>query len=215
MKYCTITPNRGGERQELFQFCLEQLKVMNGGYHVTNAYVMNDRPISDQCDLVPRVKHAVDMAIRDGYEWAFIIESDDLYPGDYIERFKPYLNNFDFVGDQYSLYYHIRDRRYTRIHHPGRASLFTTGFRLSALSKFVWPADNYVFLDQPLWKYAKKFRCKFVDSGAIGIKGHKMGKTGGKGHVMKLKNDDHDLRYFKSKLQSHHLEFYTDLMTRL
>lgn len=215
MRYCSITPNRGGERAELFQFCLQQLQRMNGGQHVTNAYLMNDRAVSDQCDLVPRVKHGIEMAIRDGFEWAFIIESDDAYPDNYFERFAPYLNNFDFVGDQYSTYYHIGDKRYTRIHHPGRASLFTTGIRLSALSKFQWPADSYVFLDQPLWKYAKRFRCKFVDSGAIGIKGHKAGKTGGKGHRIKLKTDDQNLFFLRNKVQEHHFEFYSDLMKRL
>lgn len=217
MKYCTITPNRGGERGELMQFCLDQLKRMNGGQHITNAYIMNDRPLSDQCDLVPRIKHAVELAKRDGFEWAFIVESDDSYPDDYFNRFLPYLDNFDFVGDPYSIYYNIRDKRYTRIHHHGRASLFTTGFRISALDKYKWPPDNHVFFDMDLWKYVKKykFRCKFVDSGAVGIKGHGAGKTGGKGHRMKLQVDDPFLHYLKNKVQEHHYDFYTNLMTRL
>ncbi len=118
------------------------------------------------------------------------------------------MDRYDFIGDPESLYYNIQTRRYQVFKHPRRASLFTTAFRVSALDKFKWPPDNHVFLDIDIWKYAKNKKCKFIQSGAVGIKGHSLGKTGGKGHTMKLKNEDPDLSFFKSKVSGWHLEQY-------
>lgn len=213
MKYCTITPNRGGERNELFQFCLKQLQKMNGGHHVTNAYIMNDRPISDQCDLIPRVKYAVDLAIRDGYEYAFIVESDDYYPADYFN----FEMNADFIGFEKTVYYNIRNRSHQNITHSGRSSLFCTGFRLEALKGFNWPADHVPFLDLALWKFAKekKKKVKLIKQPtALGIK-HGIDKCGGKAHKWDMRNKDHDLSYLKSHTDEESFLFYTDLMKRL
>ena len=68
---------------------------------------------------------------------------------------------------------------------------------MSALDGFEWPADNERFLDIKLWNWARQNRkMKFVDTGAIGIKGHNEGKTGGKGHTMKFPKLDKDLKVF-------------------
>lgn len=213
MKYCTIVPNRGGERAELFQFCLKQLTKMNGGQHVTNVYIMNDRPISDQCDLVPRIKHAVSLAIRDGFEYAFIVESDDFYPANYFDI----PMNADFIGYDKSIYYNLKTKHYQTFTHGGRSSLFCTGFRLEALKGFNWPADHVPFLDIALWKFAKEKKKKVAlmkNPGCVGIK-HGIGKVGGKGHRMKLRHDDKDLKFLRSKVDDEAFDFYTDLMTRL
>lgn len=212
MKYCTITPNRGGERETLLAFCASQLNVMGAK---DNSYMMNEAPKSTDCDLVPRVKQGIELAKKDGFEWVFIIESDDSYPLDYFERFTPYMDRYDFIGDESSLYYNIQTRRYRVFKHAGRASLFTTAFRVSALHKFTWPPDNTVFLDMKLWQYAKRFRCKFINSGAVGIKGHRSGKNGGKGHQMLLQHEDPNLAFLKSNVPHVNFLFYTDLMKRL
>lgn len=213
MKICSITPNRGGERENLLKFCCEQLRIMG----MQNSYIMNDPPKSDKCDLVWRIRNGIELAKKDGMEWVFIIESDDYYPSDYINKFLPYMGVADFIGDPYSYYYRIDNQTWQRFHHHGRASLFTTAFRVSALEKFNWPPDDKVFLDIDLWRYAKnaKLKMKFIDSGALGIKGHGFGKSGGKGHRMKLKNEDVMLRFFKSKVDEQHLDFYYKLMHKI
>lgn len=211
MSYCTITPNRGGERDSLLFFCAEQLKMMRNG----NSYILNDSPKNNDCDLVPRIREGLKMAKGDGFDWVFIIESDDAYPIDYLDRYIPFMDRYDFIGDQNSLYYNIKTKRWRVFAHPRRASLFTTAFRVSAMDKFKWPPDNTVFLDIKLWQFAKNYRMKFINSGAVGIKGHGEGKHGGKGHTMELKHEDPSGDFLKSKVSSRHFEFYSDLMTRL
>lgn len=209
MNYCSITPNRGGERDSLLQFCAEQIKDMG----ITTSYIMNDPPKNGKPDLIPRIKAGIELAKRDGYEWVFIIESDDAYPSDYIQRYLPYMNAYDFIGDPWTTYYRLDTRRWSTEHHHGRASLFTTAFRVSALNDFKWPADDYVFLDIPLWKHAKrKYRCRFLKSGAVGIKGHGQGLVGGNGHRSKLKQEDICLNYLRQNVGARHFEFYNKLM---
>lgn len=210
MKYCSVTPNRGGERDTLLKFCAEQIKDMG----ISNAYIINDPPKGPKPDLVPRIKQGIEMAKRDGFDWIFIIESDDSYPSDYVERYLPHMTAYDFIGDPWTTYYRIDTRRYSTEHHHGRASLFTTAFRVSALDKFRWPADDYVFLDIPLWKHAKKYKCKFLKSGAIGIKGHGFGMTGGNGHRSKLKHEDMNLDYLSQNVTARNFQFYKELMKR-
>lgn len=205
-RYCTITPSRG-DRPDLFRFCLIQLQKMNGGEHLTNAYLMNERPTSEAMDLVPRIRKGVEMAKRDGFEWCFIVEDDDAYPEDYFERFLPYLDGYDFIGDDKSIYYNIKTLRYSVMSHPYRSSLFTTAFRISALNNFEWPDAATPFLDIKLWAYAKHKRKIFIDSGAVGIK-HGLGLCGGKGHQMSLKNEDPQMKFLKSKLSDYHIDFY-------
>lgn len=210
MNMCSITPNRGGERENLLMFCCEQLKWMG----MANTYIMNEPAKSGKCDLVWRVRAGLELAKKDGMDWVFIIESDDAYPTDYISRFAPHMHKYDFIGDQTSLYYRLDTRQYQGITHPGRASLYTTAFRVSALDNFKWPPDDKVFLDIDLWKHTrqKRLKCKFIDSGAVGIKGHGIGMSGGKGHRMKLSKDDKDLKFLRSKVEDHHMEFYHNLM---
>lgn len=213
MKICSITPNRGGERQSLLEFTCKQIKKM--GFE--NSYIMNEPAINEKCDLVKRIREGVEFAKKDGMDWVFIIESDDCYPSDYLKRFELYLSTHDFIGDAWSLYYRLDTQTYERIHHHGRASLYTTAFRVSALNNFKWPPDDKVFLDIDLWKHAKqrKLKCKFIDTGAIGVKGHKQGRVGGKGHRMKLTKEDRDLSFLRSKTEDYQFEFYTDLMKLL
>lgn len=210
MNYCTITPDRG-DRPMFFEFCIQQLNKINGGYPM-NSYLMNDKPKSDEIDLVPRFRQAVELAKRDGFEYAFVIESDDAYPSDYFSRYIPHFDNADFIGDKTTYYYNIRTLRWSKFVHPGRASLFTTAFRISALKGFNWPPDNYKFLDMKLWEFAK--RKAFVDSGAVGIK-HSVGLTGGKGHKMRLNHADPKKQWLKSKVEDYQFEFYTKLMLTL
>lgn len=215
MNYCTITPDRG-DRPEFFQFCLSQLSKMQG-QHPMNAYLMNDKPTSDQVDLVPRIRKGVELAQRDGFEWAFIIENDDYYPANYFSLFGD-LSAYDFVGFSSTTYYNLRNCTYETMDHPGRSSLFCTGFRISSLEKFNWPKDNTTFLDIRLWEFANRHgRVKLIeDNPCIGIK-HGIGKCGGKAHGMRLKIKDsiNDAAYLRANVDAESFEFYTDLMWKI
>lgn len=213
MNHCTITPDRG-DRGELFKFCIKQLSKLNGGLPPMNAYLMNDKPISEQVDLVPRIRKGVDLAKRDGFEWIFIIESDDYYPADYFSQFGD-LSGYDFVGFSDTTYYNLRNQTYETMQHPGRSSLFCTGFRIAALEMFNWPKDHTAFLDTRLWEYAQRHRVKLISGNkCVGIK-HGIGKCGGKAHRNVLKMKDPDLQFLKENVDNEAFVFYADLMKRL
>lgn len=207
MKFCCIIPDRG-DRKELTDFCLKQLDRMT--VKPDKIYHINHRPYVEGVDLVSRIKVGVNLAKEDGIDWCFVFENDDAYPENYFERYLPYLNDYDFIGDDKTIYYNIRTRRWSMFMHGKsngyRSSLFTTAFRISALNNFEWPAET-PFLDLKIWEYARHKRRKFIPSGAVGIK-HNTGKCGGKGHLMKLHNADPEMTFLKSKLQDYHIEFY-------
>lgn len=210
MSFCTITPSRGGERKEFFEFCVKQLVRLTGG---KNNYLMNDHPINNEVDLVPRIRQGIASAKEDGFTHVFIVEDDDSYKVEYFQNDL----NFDFFGYSDSTYYHLKNKSYQKFSHPKRSSLFTTAFKISALDKFKWPANNHVFLDISLWEFATKNRFKvrlLKENPCLGIK-HGIGLTGGKGHRMNFRNKDNDLKFLRSRTDEESFEFYTDLMRTL
>jgi hypothetical protein len=209
MKIVTLTPTRGNDRLPLLGFCKEQINRQT--VQPDNKYFVSFVPLNNEPDITKRIKYGYEQAKKDGMDFVIIVEDDDAISNDHIERYAKHFDRYDFIGDSDSLYYNIHTRRYQVFKHPRRASLFTTAFRVSALDRFKWPADNHVFLDIKLWQHAKKFKCKFINSAAVGIKGHSIGKAGGKGHTMKLRHEDPDLSFFKSKVSEWHLERYREM----
>lgn len=213
MNYCTITPDRG-DRPMFFEFCVSQLTKVNSKPPM-NAYLVNDKPTTQDFDLVPRIRAGVEAARKDGFKYAYCFESDDYYPADYFQRMAT--EDYDFIGYQDTVYYHLKSKTYGTFKHPHRSSLFTTAFKISALDGYVWPPDNYVFLDVHLWKWAneKKKKIKLLKNNpCLGIK-HGVGKTGGKGHRMTFANKDKNLSFLRSRVDDEAFEFYTKLMMTL
>jgi hypothetical protein len=156
------------------------------------------------------------MAKKDGFQFVFVAESDDWYPFNYFDIIGD-LTNIDFVGFSSTTYYNLRNLTYETMQHKDRSSLFCNGFRISALDKFIWPNDNTTFLDVTLWEYANRHdkRIKLIkDNPCLGIK-HNLGKVGGKGHKMHMKNQDNNLHFLKTFVDEEAYLFYTDLMKRL
>lgn len=210
MNFAVIIPDRG-DRKLLFDQCLAQVAAFT--LQPDKVYQVIYEPRSEDMDLVQRVKHGVSLAKSDDIDLVFVIESDDSYPKDYFERYAPYFNKYEFFGDQFSTYYNLKNKTFNTWHHPGRASLYTTGFKISALNAFNWPADNERFLDIKLWDYARRRKKIFINSGATGIK-HGIGKVGGKGHTMRMQNIDVDLKFLESRTNGT-FEFYKGLMKNL
>jgi len=187
---------------------------IDGGAGGGNHWIMNTPAHNDKCDIIPRIRRAIDISL---HQWAFIIENDDYYPADYIKNLLPLLDGLDFIGWQNTFYYNIKTRRYSRLEHETHSSLFCTGFRLSALDDFEWPPDDYPFLDIALWKHAKQsgknWKLLRTDNPCVGIKGHGMGKMGGKGHRMELNRADPEMKWFREKLNDEEaFKFYQSIV---
>jgi len=201
--FAVIIPDRG-DRQQLTMHCLKQIARMT--LKPDKVIHVNYEPTGQGFDLVERIREGINKA--GSTDLCFIIENDDYMPTDYFERFGD-MSQHDFFGQQTSIYYNLINRTYTQLNHPGRSSLFTTGFRVSALNRFRWP-ENTPFLDIKLWEYAQDHRRKFVDTGAIGIKTG-IGLCGGKGHRMIFGGKDPDLKWLQANVDSDSFDFYSNL----
>lgn len=214
MKFAAVIPDRG-DRPQLFDFCLKQMDRMT--LQPDKTYIINHKPIDDRFDLVHRVIEGVKMAKEDGYNLVFIVESDDFYPANYFERFKPFFDSCDFFGQNFSYYYHLGNRTWSLLtnDHRYRSSLCATGFKISALNNFTWP-DPYgkPFLDINIWQHARHHKRIFLDTGMIGIK-HGIGLTGGIGHKREWHNKDPKLEWLKNRVDKDSFEFYKLLSEEL
>lgn len=205
-RIATITPNRGGERPAFMDFCKIQVSHMVGAHPI----YIDHKPSHSGFDLVPRIKLGIETARALGIDRVAIVESDDFYESDYLSHIN--LDDYDFYGWSSTWYYNIRRRQYQRNYHEGHSSLFCTAFKISALDQFVWPPDDYVWLDIAIWKYAKGRRM-FLNPDeppCIGIK-HNVGKVAGKAHKFELKHPDPELSWLRSKVDAHAFEFYSNL----
>lgn len=211
MKFCCIIPDRG-DRKELTDFCFKQLDRMT--LKPDRIYHINHRPETERFDLISRVLKGVSIAKADGFDICFIIENDDYYPANYFENYMKVFEKYDFIGEDKTTYYNLKNLTYKTFTHDYRSSLFTTAFRISALNLFKWPSDHSPFLDIDMWKYARFKRRMFIKTGAIGIK-HALGLCGGKGHQMNMPNSDLNFEWLAARVDKMSLEFYKGMAGQL
>ena len=136
-------------------------------------------------------------------------EDDDYYPKDYIERIVERYDGSDLMGFESTIYYHIKQRKYKEMIHPGRSSMFQT--IIKAGIKIKYPEDSEPFLDLRLWQ--DKNHSRQLISGpslAIGIK-HGMGKTIGAGHRLNFPYDKDDQDLLALRMMTDNDPFYTNL----
>lgn len=207
-----LTPDRG-DRAPLFSHCRRQVSLFEQNGHKIKHWLLNEAPRTDKPDLTARIQRGYNLVKEEGNEsdWIFIVENDDNYPADYLTRFMPYFADYDFIGSDRTIYYNVRNRTWEQSHHPNHSSLFCTAFRVSAMANFKWHLAHPVFLDLDIWKYARRFRRKFIDTGAIGIKGHGLGLCGGKGHVQRFNNKDPDMSWLQHHVDPVSFELYSRL----
>lgn len=209
-KFCTITPDRG-DRPEFTEFCRHQLSRMT--VKPDHSYFIDYPPVSKGVDLIERFEKGVKKAKADGFDYVYIIENDDYYPANYFEIMHfgyPDGLQYDIVGIPFSHYYHIGNRRHQLMNHPKWSSLFCTGFKTNVIEGFDYSCKH---LDVSIWEYIRatsRSRKLVYDILPIGIK-HGIGLCGGIGHTMKLKNEDKDMSWLKSHIDSDAWTFYNTL----
>lgn len=189
--------------------CKWQLSRM--GTKPKKSYFIDMPPKNGEVDLVPRIQAGIELAREDGFDLCFVIEDDDYYPHTYFDTVD---DNAEFIGEYGSVYYSLINREYQHWPHYTHSSLFTTGFRISALNEFQWPIQTERFLDLAIWSYVKSKRKKIQareSVGAIGIK-HGIGLCGGKGHTQRFKYTDKNLEWLKSVVDEKSFNFYKTLL---
>lgn len=203
MMFATITPSRG-DRNELEAFCRHQLERMNT--KPDKSYFINYKPKNGEIDLVPRIQEGIKQAKTDGIDLVFIVEDDDAYPTDYFDN----IPDADFIGEQSTTYYSLRNNTWQTMEHQARSSLFTTGFKISALDGFNWPKQTEKFLDISLWNHAQRKKRAWRKTGAIGMK-HGLGLCAGVGHRITMKNDDRNREWLNANVDQESFVFYQSL----
>lgn len=211
MTFAAIIPDRN-DRKELTDQCFRQLGRMT--VKPDKVYHINYHPESEGYDLKTRLHRGWLQAKADSIDWVFIFENDDMYPADYFERFIPFFDNYDFIGQATTIYYHLGAKVWREQNHVHRSSLFTTAFRVSSLENFNWDKAKMVFIDLDLWLHAKRLRKRFINTGAIGIK-HSVGLCGGIGHQMKTGNPDPNMSWLQSKVDIDSFKFYKSFSRKL
>lgn len=206
----TLTCDRN-DRPQFMAFCKTQLLRMSDG-QTANIFV-DYKPFSNQFDLVKRFKTGIEQAKQMGIDNIIVVESDDFYTSDYFKHFD--FDKYDFMGWGTTTYYNIRTREWqTMYHQDTHASLCCTAFKISALDGFKWPPDDNLWLDIALWKFAKHSNKRWIlfdePNPMIGIK-HGVGRYGGKGHKLQLREKDPELSYLKSVTDEESFQFYSNL----
>lgn len=212
MIFGTTIPSRG-DRPELLGHCFKQIDRMTA--KPSWIFPITYHPESEGYDLKTRLHRGYLEAKTHKCDWLFITEDDDFYPPDYFEKFLPYMDKYNFIGQATTIYYHLGARVWREQNHVHRSSLFTTAFRVSAMEHFDWAKAAMVWLDIDIWKYARRQGgCKFIQTGAIGIK-HGIGSCPGSGHRMTSGNQDPEMTWLKERVDYMSFEFYKGLSEKL
>ena len=214
-KTAVVTPTRGD--REVF---LGELKKMLAYQTVKpdGVYIIDRKPTKEGNDQRDRVKEGVEKAKKDGALRVIIMEDDDYYPRDYIERVLNSWGDSNLVGGRDYDIYHLRDRQYARYNTQqltgfyqkryGKgfhvAPLNATSFTIAAWDKFISSEfyGKYTNLDEELWAWAQSYNVKrkWIDSGVVSIK-HGVGKCAGGNHKSinpKYAKPDPELEKLKS-----------------
>jgi hypothetical protein len=198
-----VTPTRGSDRLKFVEWQKYRVGQLGYGAH----YVVDYTPINTRQDIYNRIAVGVHKAIADGFKYVSIIEDDDYYPLDYLDNVKKLLEIAPVVGSDITTYYHIFNKGYIVMKHPGRSSLFTTSFHVDQFKTF--PINPMGYFDIALWKRVTNFNLS-TEELALGIK-HGIGMCGGNGHTMRFPNKDLDGNFINSWLDAEALHFFNNI----
>lgn len=101
-----------------------------------------------------------------------IIEDDDSYHPQWLERVDQWLDRHDLVGESHARYYNIRTRRARQLRNDKHASLCCTAMKGKALEAFGKELKpNVQFIDVNLWKNFQGSKALYPTQMVTGIKG--------------------------------------------
>jgi glycosyltransferase involved in cell wall biosynthesis len=188
LKVGVLIPDRN-DRPVFLKKCLQMVNDQSvKPYHIE---LVNDPPLSDKKDITYRYRIGYDRMRNMGLDVIAFMENDDWYSRQYLEmmldewlqRGKP-----DLFGTGYTIYYHLKLRKYITMVHDDRASAMNTLIKPDM--DFNWGIDENPFTDMHLWitipNRSVWFSPRVV---AVGMK-HGIGKCGGYSHVDRLERYD-------------------------
>lgn len=212
MKIAVLIPTRNN-RPELLANCLRMMA--NQTIQPDHVEIVNDEPLSDECDITWRYKLGYERLRNKGFSVIFLIEDDDWYAPNYIERMLDAWFDYampNIFGTDYTIYYHIKLFAWFPFHHINRSSAMSTMIKPDL--DFPWCADNEPYTDMHLWRTLQGNTFKPEKHLCIGIK-HGTTVTGGGSHVTRLHryvNEDANKELLRSNMDAESFEFYSNFM---
>lgn len=214
-KIVLITPDRN-DRPELLEHCKYQMERQT---MKCEHLIINYEGKPGVVDIVPRVKEGIRQATELRADYLLIIENDDYYPDNYVETMAKYLKRFGIVGSDRTIYYSLQFNCLKVLGHPGRASLFLTGFEIDCMKHFPWPDETMLYFDIYLWQRisARRGFAHFICP-PVGMK-HGSGFTPGNFHngvvngkSMKGMIEDPQRKWLQGHVRKESFEFYQKFM---
>lgn len=159
-------------------------------------------PVGEAKDIVRRLRAGLAEA---GDDFVYLIENDDYYPADYIEKMESerIRTNADWIGDTGPTYYHLPSRTYQHYKNMGVSGLWSMGFNTRIMDTIKWLNDGNQSMDSHISRHVKTVSwvnvVEFSGHGGIGIKGHGVGMNGSASHGVKLENNDPVLDWLISR----------------
>ncbi|MFA5935011.1 MAG: hypothetical protein WC827_03950 [Candidatus Paceibacterota bacterium] len=140
-------------------------------------------------------------------EGIFIIEDDDYYSAEYLEKMVEKLKGFDVAGELYTVYYHTKSKKYNISKNNEHSSLFQTAFSFDMIPEFE-KCYGEKFIDIKFFRYAKNINLFSQENLAIGMKGLP-GRVGiGAGHRETMyRNPDRNLEKLKELIGNDYLYY--------
>lgn len=205
-----IVPTRNN-RPEFLKQCRKYIARQT--YPVKQVVVVDYPQKTLPHDLAERYQYGFSQIIH--CDVVFLIEDDDWYRADYIERMVErweFHGKPDIYGISDSLYYHLFSQRFWHSEHPGRASAYSTMIKANAVID--WARLDPLWMDIGIWEQLKGVAEQLPHRIAVGIK-HGIGDCGGVGHYAGFYerrdprgiSHDHDFAQLKEWIGDD-LEFY-------
>jgi len=177
-----LIPTRG-DRPAFMQNCLRMIE--NQTLQPTEIEVIDDAPNNDEVDISWRYRIGYERLSKKNIDLIAFMEDDDWYHPAYLEVMamqweqngRPLL-----LGHTYTIYYHLKLKRYFFFNHSTRSSAMNTCMRPN-IPNIPWPVDIDPYTDIHLWtKVGENASDRVVFKPhqhiCIGMK-HAQGKTGG------------------------------------
>lgn len=133
---------------------------------------------------------AVDLLkTRNDISHVFIIEDDDFYRPEYLEKMMFLFNGYNLIGEKNTIYYNVKLNKALVNGNTHHSSLFQTAFTFDILPVFEETLNKKSYIDVGLWKKVQNNKLLFSNILSVGIKGIDGRKGIGNGHNDKIYNN--------------------------
>jgi glycosyltransferase involved in cell wall biosynthesis len=194
-----ITPT--GARPQQIQLCVEWMKrqiykgevlwvVVDDAVPITTDFIQDDfkqnwkvvrcypRPKWEQGQNTQKrnlLAAVNELEKHDGVDYVFIIEDDDYYTPEYLDKMVRYLKGYDAVGQTKSTYFNVVTGKVKKHSNTRHSSLFQTAIHINKLRTFkdILSSDASTFIDIHLWGALQGSKVHLFNSVdlSIGMKG--------------------------------------------